>query len=282
MNYPSLRTIWKTTLRTVREQFWVFFIGVVVSATVSNIFLQSAATFLWNFFSESTLVHSLSAMNIADLSQLSANDPLAALDQLSAFGPQGIEGQIALQEFTLKLYTEALPVIIFTVLAIAVVWFLGMKYYLIATVKQHSSARAVLKSIAYYIVPELALSIWVLLRSFAWVPLLGPILALIFAPRFTLAGIYLVQDNLGIFTSAKRSFDQTRGHWWFIVRSVYITSIVSSVATTVVLQVVQFASLSGAAHLMVFSIVTQCALVFCTVSMVHIAKVLMQPTQTAV
>ncbi len=61
--------------------------------------------------------------------------------------------------------------------------------------------------------PMLGLMIWITLRSFIWIPIIGIIPAVILGPRFIASLVYLVRDGKGILESARLSYGATRGYW---------------------------------------------------------------------
>lgn len=256
----------------LRLHGWVFGVGIVVFALISTTILHKTMLFTQAFLAQSAVFKDLGTLDLSSSIQ-NGNIPTSAL-----FDLQSPERIAQLQEFALTMFTELVPILVIAIVLVSLVAYIAMKYYLIAAIKQERSSRAVFAGILKYILPEIFLSMWVFLRSYTWVPLLGPIFALIFTPRFTLAGVYLVRDHQGIFTSAQRSFERTRGHWWYIVRSVYATCLVAAIAYAVARTVLLLLPLNMYPQIVSSTIVAQIALAFCTVSMVKIAETLMEPT----
>jgi hypothetical protein len=63
------------------------------------------------------------------------------------------------------------------------------------------------------ILPMIGLAMWVMLRSFLWIPIIGIIPAIFLLPRFVASIVYLVRDSKGVLESARLSYGATAGYW---------------------------------------------------------------------
>lgn len=109
--------------------------------------------------------------------------------------------------------------------------------------------------------PAFGLFIWMLIRTYVWVPLVllpltivfpspvllfglviaAVILGVVFGPRFALAPVFLVQQGGGVRASAQKSFEASAGFWWKIVGNLIVASILIGLLTILYGVVVSFA-----------------------------------------
>ncbi len=65
------------------------------------------------------------------------------------------------------------------------------------------------------------------LRSFAWIPFLGWIIAFIIGPRFALAPYLYLTERKGAFAGVRESEKKTKGKWGLIVGTMLLAALVS-------------------------------------------------------
>lgn len=117
--------------------------------------------------------------------------------------------------------------------------------------------------------PMVGLWIWVFLRSFMWIPIVGVILGIILGPRFALAPVLLIRDGKGVFDSAKESYAKTAGYWGKIFGNALLVGICAFIAVAVVAMVLSVLGRGVAA--MLLPVLHQLALAFMTVFMTKLA-----------
>jgi hypothetical protein len=78
----------------------------------------------------------------------------------------------------------------------------------------------------------LGLNLWLFVRSFVWIPILGIIVAIIIGPRLSLAPVILVTEKKGVFESASLSYQRTRGWWDKIVGNTIVVCLVVGIIGT--------------------------------------------------
>ena len=79
----------------------------------------------------------------------------------------------------------------------------------------------------------IGLQIWIFLRSFAWIPILGVLLAIVLGPRFILAPVILIKEKKGVFASASASFERTKGYWGKIFGNMFVVAIVGVISVAI-------------------------------------------------
>lgn len=100
---------------------------------------------------------------------------------------------------------------------------------------------AMLQRVPGLIFPLMGIYIWTAIRTFVWVPMLLMIpvfflpqeswlplflilglaclvLLVVFSPRLAFGTIIYVRGKKGVFQSVQQSVDDTRGHWWTVMR----------------------------------------------------------------
>ena len=92
-------------------------------------------------------------------------------------------------------------------------FFCGIYYFLLGCGEMPPKA---LRHAVRLLLPLMGVNIWSVLRSFAWIPLLGLIPAIILGPRFFLSSLILIQEHKGIRESVRESYRRTKGYWWKI------------------------------------------------------------------
>jgi hypothetical protein len=82
--------------------------------------------------------------------------------------------------------------------------------------------------------PLFLLSIWIALRSFIWIPIIGFIIAIFLFPRFILAPIFLLEQGKGVMESAKMSYEKTKNDWLRILA----VGLVIGVCTIIIMMII--------------------------------------------
>jgi hypothetical protein len=111
-------------------------------------------------------------------------------------------------------------------------------YYLIVAVSTSDDLNAVLNSVARNILPLLGVTLWAGVRSFVWIPFVGPLIALFLMPRLVFAQYIYLKEHTGVFESVSRSWNGTRGQWLRIVGYLLGAGLLGFVALLVVTMVV--------------------------------------------
>lgn len=60
------------------------------------------------------------------------------------------------------------------------------------------------------------LSLWMGIRSFGWVPVIGPLLSILYLPRFVAAPLLCLRDRRGLVDSVATSMRLTQGLWFWV------------------------------------------------------------------
>ena len=250
MPLSSLVVLWKQTLHAIVDHVRPLLIGVTFFTVLMSIVLTQFTQQLQLMMNKA--IEAMPANSIADTTQ-GIEGFLHSIAQQSAQGQVSLESLQALQTFRfhlLEAYAATAPLLIGITILLGVLGYIGAQFYFIAVIKKQQSTGETMKLLAKYFLPLTALAIWVLARSFAWIPFIGPIFLLIYIPRFTLSSLLLVRDHQGIFTAARNSFNHTRGHWWYIVKNTYLTAVVVSLGVMIDMFIINLLPLGPTLHTM--------------------------------
>lgn len=149
----------------------------------------------------------------------------AASQELSAMA-EAMNQPGALQERTVSGLAMILPAIGLISIVIALIHLLSASYFLVIAVKGTKDIGMVVKDAVKFVFPVLGLWIWIFLRSFAWIPFVGPFIAIAIGPRFTIAPIYLMENGKGIMESATMSYKVTAGYWGKIFGNMLLLAVI--------------------------------------------------------
>ncbi|MDD5026835.1 MAG: hypothetical protein PHH13_05725 [Candidatus Peribacteraceae bacterium] len=86
-------------------------------------------------------------------------------------------------------------------------------YFILLALRSQNSSSVLLKDTMRMSVRVFLLNIWIVLRTFVWIPVIGIITAIILGPRFALAPVILLKENKSIFESASLSYTRSNGFW---------------------------------------------------------------------
>jgi len=90
-------------------------------------------------------------------------------------------------------------------------------FFLLLAVTGVQDPVVLVKQTAVQFFPFLGLSLWVMVRSFIWIPLAGIIIAIIIGPRLALAPVIMLTEKKGVFESVSLSYTRSQGYWGKIV-----------------------------------------------------------------
>jgi hypothetical protein len=148
--------------------------------------------------------------------------------------------------------------------------FISSVYFLLAAVPNKPSVLKACVHVWLHIPAVIVIFMWSSVRSFAWVPVIGPIIGLIVYPRFLLAPVIHVATNKGAFASVQQSYADSKGHAWYILSAFSIVSTITSVLAFVIIALFAFTldPIVGQYSVIIRSILWQIALAYTVVSLV--------------
>ena len=115
-----------------------------------------------------------------------------------------------------------------------IVSLLASAYYLVLAVGQASTAQSAFRSSAPLLLPLLGVWLWSFIRSFAWIPVIGIIFAIVLGPRFVLSCVILVKEKKGVLESVSLSYARSRGYWGKIFGNCFVAALCAWLVMVVV------------------------------------------------
>ena len=202
--------------------------------------------------------------------RMEAGDPTAFQEMMEEIGMVGEDGEVnedAMEDVATNMMKDMLP----TVGAVAIVFMfislLAGAYYMVLAIDPKLDFQGGLKQVPKVIVPLVGLWIWMFLRSFAWIPFIGIIFAIVIGPRLALAPVILLREKKGIMESTKSSYIRSNGYWGKIIGNAIVaglcvwlammvigmlTSFLSDISLALGLFAVSLMQMVGSAYLTVF------------------------------
>ena len=175
----------------------------------------------------------------------------AAIEEFSQRMQQlgGAQGE-AVSGAVLSLYKGLLPVIGASMLIMWLISLIASAYFLLIALDGKLTFQAALARTPGLIIPLFLLSLWIMIRSFIWIPIIGIILAIILGPRFVCAPVLLARDHKGVLQSASMSYAKTSGYWGKIFGNLFVVMVGVMIASIVLGVVVGILGASAAAIVM--------------------------------
>lgn len=177
---------------------------------------------------------------------------------------------------------QVLPVLGFGLFAWALISLLSSTYFLLFGIGKGKDAVEILSNGLRVIFPLLGVWIWSFLRSFAWIPFIGFIPAVILGPRFALAPVILVTQHKGVTESVSESYRMTTGFWCKIVGNLIVVGLIlMAINWATGLITIPIAMGSRVLSIWIHSVVQQGAMAYGVVFFVLLTQAIVEQTQAA-
>ena len=154
--------------------------------------------------------------------------------QMEALGKQMAEQSMQGASMMGGVLRSMLPTIGISVLLMIAIMAIAKSYFLVVAVKGMTDPAAALQATMMWLLPLIGLWIWLALRTFIWIPVIGIIVAIILGPRFLLSPLYLLEHNKGAMEAARMSYAKTKGYWGKIFGNALVFGIVTMVCAAVI------------------------------------------------
>ena len=227
-----------TLLKGSWSYFTAHFKAVLIGSIVFGALIFGAESFL-NVSATDKLEDQFGDLDkIEELSErIEAGDEEAFQEMMMQLGVMGDEGQMdeeAMGEMASGMMMGLLPAFGTFFVVMSLLTLVGSIYFLVLAV-DGKSAGETFKRIPGLILPMLGVWIWSFLRSFAWIPVIGIIPAIIIGPRLMFASVILVKEGKGVMGSVSESYSRTRGYWGKIVGNMILMIICVWICTLALL-----------------------------------------------
>ncbi len=197
-----------------------------------------------------------------------------ALAELEAMTEKVKEGDVsAAMQGMMKSVVPSLG--LFAILSM-LISFLAYAYYAIVAV-EGKDLNASIGRAQKVILPLAGVSIWSFLRSFAWIPVIGFIPAIILGPRFIAAPLIFLTEGKGVMQSVSDSYSRTKGYWGKIIGNLIVAGILM-VVVSAVLSVIFGAILMSTSSVMMFvsQVISQLLMAVMVVFIIRLSQTVLQ------
>lgn len=162
---------------------------------------------------------------------------LEAANQRLAAGDSAALDELALPDIEAEAVASglvsALPTIMGGVIILVIVSIIARAYVTTVLIRRPTDAVQAFKLFQTDVIPLVLLWLWLVVRSFVWIPVIGWIYSLVVIPRFVAAPIFVLEQKKGITQSTRLSMDATTGAWLRVVlpclAAAIITMIISGI-----------------------------------------------------
>lgn len=220
----SVGTLLKGSWSYFTSHFKAFLVGAIVFGGLmfaAESFLEVSATdSLENRFGDMDKIEELSE-------RIEAGDEEAFQEMMMQLGVMGDEGQMdeqAMEAMAMGMMTGLMPAFGMFFVVMMLLTLVGSIYYMVLAI-EGQGVSATLGRIPGLILPMLGVWIWTFLRSFAWIPVIGIIPAIIIGPRLMFGSVILIKEKTGVFASVRESHSRTRGYWGKIVGNMILMGV---------------------------------------------------------
>jgi len=184
----------------------------------------------------------------------------------------GAQGE-AMAGAVTSMYKDLLPVMGASMLIMWLISLIASAYFLLIALDGKLSFQMALARTPGIIIPLFLLSLWIMIRSFIWIPILGIILAIVLGPRFVLAPVLLARDRKGVLESASMSYAKTAGYWGKIFGNLFVAALCAIIVIMVLGIVVGMLGVSAAA--IVMPMLNMLATAFITIFVVRLSSTIL-------
>lgn len=116
------------------------------------------------------------------------------------------------------------PLVLARMLFGMLIMFIAVTYFLLLFTRGRESGFDAARRLPVFFVRMSGLAIWMLVRSFLWIPFVGPFIAIYMLPRLSLAPVYLASGEARIRESVRLSMKRSAGLWLpLFVRLLFIS-----------------------------------------------------------
>ncbi len=169
---------------------------------------------------------------IEDVNKRMAAGDTSALEELAANPPVAVP--TAADMAAVSTAMKSLPTIVGGMILMILISIVAQAYGTVVIIRKVTDPTAAFSSFGESVMPLTLLWIWMMIRSFVWIPFIGWIIALVIGPRFVAAPIFLIEEKKGITESVRLSLKATTGAWWRIVLPCVIAGVVGAIAAGIV------------------------------------------------
>lgn len=169
--------------------------------------------------------------------RIEAGDQEAFQEMMMKMGMVGEGGEInedALEDAAVNLMGKTLPMFGLFFICMMLLTLISSTFYFLLAIEGSQDFMTTLRKVPSLLLPMLGVWIWSFLRSFAWIPVVGIIPAIIIGPRLIMSSVILVQEKKGVLESVSLSHARSKGYWGKIVGNSIVSALVVMIAMIVI------------------------------------------------
>lgn len=234
----DLGTILRRSFQTLRTHVRPLFVGAVLFGTIVAIIATVANQRIEGHIWQGMKSMGVDQGQMLELRQrMQSGDPEAMQEVMASLGGS-LEGMSDSDREALfareakNVARRVFPIIAIGMVGWAIVLLFAISYYLVMGSGKSKDPLELLRNSIFFAPRLLGTSLWMGIRSFIWIPILGLIPAFILAPRFVLAPVLALEKERHILRAVTVSTRATKGYWGKIVGNLLIMSIVVLLALT--------------------------------------------------
>lgn len=217
--------------------------------------------------------------------RIEAGDPDAFQEMMMQMGMMGEEGEIdeaAIEAAAGDVISNMIPIIAFVTFGIFILTIIVSTFFTILAVEGSTNFMTTLRRVPSLILPMFGVWIWSFLRSFAWIPIIGVVLAIIIGPRLIMSSVILIKEKTGVRESVKLSYNRSRGYWGKIVGNCIVAALVTMLAMLVLSMVIGMSAVvSGTLAAMLGALAQNLTMAYGTIFIVNLSNTILEnPMQT--
>lgn len=210
---------------------------------------------------------------------IEAGDEEAFQEMMMQMGMIDDGGEIdpdAFEDLALDMMGGTLPLFGAFFIGMMLLTLVSSAFFLILAVEGSTSVMSTMRKVPSLIFPLLGVWIWSFLRSFAWIPFIGIVPAIIIGPRLIMSSVILVQEQKGIMESVSLSYERSRGYWGKIAGNCIVSALVVMVVVMVLSIAIGIIGTTSMAAAGIIGAALQCAsTAFATVFIVRLSNTIM-------
>lgn len=173
-------------------------------------------------------------MQKAQTGQLSADEQ----KEMEVLGQQAVANAMQSVNMMGTWFRAMLPAFGAAFLLSMLIGLLAKSYFVVLAVKGMTDPGAAVQTTLAKIVPLIGLWLWLFIRTFIWIPIIGVIIAIIIGPRFILSPLYLLEQGKGVMESTSTSMRHTSGYWGKIIGNALVVGIVAGICGIILSKIV--------------------------------------------
>lgn len=162
--------------------------------------------------------------------ELGTLDAVTFVESLQRHGSGALAGKAPLpakNELGIAYIAQVGPYVFLLLAVNLFVGFAAFIYFLLFFTRITKSPYETIPTLLRNILPMSFAWFWALVRSYIWIPLIGPFLALYMTPRLAPAFVYIASGEAGVFEGFHLSIKRTKGHWFGAALGLLVICIVT-------------------------------------------------------